>query len=106
MNTPDISLAYKLALFVDRERGGRVLDQEGVLEEISVANDEYLSDVREFNMILRMFEDAVKDKNISAQDKELVRIKVYAMNLVTTFANLADELGELVKAYAFLDERK
>jgi hypothetical protein len=105
MYIPDISEAYKLALELDNKRGGEVLDEESVSEEIDKGNKEFISDVGEFNQIVASLRKALISGDIKQQDKELVTLKVYAMNLVTTFSNLNDELDNLVKAYAFLDER-
>jgi hypothetical protein len=106
MHIPDISEAYRLALELDNERGGGVLDEESISEEIDEGNKEFLSDASEFNSIVASLRKALISDDIKQQDKELVTLKVYAMNLVTTFSNLNDELEKLVKAYAFLDERE
>jgi len=105
MQIPDISDAYALALELDNVRGGDVLDKESISEEIDEGNKEFLSDVGEFNRFVASLREALKSGDIEQQDKDLVTLKVYAMNFVTTFSNLNDELERLVKAYAFLEER-
>lgn len=82
-----------------------MLDLEDISEDIAASNQEFLSDVHAFNGILDSLNDALIHGDIPRQDKELVRLRVYASNFVTTFTNLTDDLGKIVKEYAFLSER-